>query len=238
MPTVGVGICTYQRPGLWRRCAESVALHLPDAFVCSWHDGPLPKGYEDPPVALHVGDTNRGVAHAKNRLLEALLAAGCEWLVLCEDDLEVTSPAAVDGYVEACRRSGWQHLNFHGHGVAHPAEPAPGDPTDGVDYWASYCGAWTVTSRAAVEQVGLLDEAFWNVYEHVVWTLEMARAGFTSGWRRCADAAGSLGWLREQTDGRDGSVIAQDPDLHRHTLEAREHWRVTYPWSFAQVLGG
>lgn len=238
MNRVGVGIVTWRRPTFFAACAASVNAHLGWAhWLGAWHDGPDPQddAYLPPdsyPLPLHSSERNEGVGAAKNHLIRLMLAADCDWVCLLEDDLAVTSPMAVLGFIEACRESGFEHLNFARHGHWDLLE------VDGpITYYRNYSGGFSVTSRHAIEVAGLLDPELVNSYEHVCWTLEMAKYGFTSPWRRAADATGSENWLHEQPGAHDASVIARLPDTGRNAELGREHWKVAHPDTWPSELG-
>lgn len=139
-------------------------------------------------------DTFReGIAKGKNHLFEAMLDVGCDWLFICEDDCIVLSPMAVDGYIEACKQSGFQHLGFGQHRNQHPTEVG-----EVLTLWPNIVAPWSVYSRECLEACGLMDEGFPGNLEHVEHTMRLARAGYA--WvpekhKLMADATGSLDWL-------------------------------------------
>src|SRR4051812_49180506 len=109
---IGVGIVTYQRPEYFKVCLESVQRVLGDMIdhIAIYHDGPLTEGY---PADTPHGDTNHGVAYAKNKLFSELLGAGCDFIFICEDDMEILDRKAIVGYLAAYKMTNIPHLNFH-----------------------------------------------------------------------------------------------------------------------------
>lgn len=230
---IGVGVVTYQRPDLYRVCAASIVKHLGWAdWLGAAHDGPDPGGYDDSPLPVRFYP-HRGVGATKNELLSAMLAADIDWLFVGEDDLEVLSPLACLGYIEACQESGFEALAFHGHGYWKPPVAA----TESVEMFDNFCGIWTCFSRNSLEVGGLIDPAFCNSFEHVEHSLRLAKLGFTSPWRQAADAAGSEAWLREQPGSHDLSIIARDPETGRHAEEGRAYWKQAHPETWPADLG-
>ncbi len=237
---IGLGICTYNRPTMFAALAASVRDHLPDVDVYVVNDGgdpePLAPAIEAlAPRWVHHAAANQGVATAKNMLLRRLLAAGCEWLFLAEDDIVVRSSRAIDGYVEACEASGYEHLTFHAHG---PANPEPLFVRGAVTLWPNYVGAWSIYSRACLEDVGLFDEAFTNAWEHVEHTLRLGERGWTAPWRGAADATGSEAWLAEQPGAIQHSVIRPRDDWAENIAAGRAHWKAAHPETYRKVFGG
>lgn len=227
---IGVGLAAHERPGYYAEAAAAIVKHL--GPVAGWvgaaHDGPDPGSYPQVEGMPLTFLPRRSVAASKNHLLRQMIAAGCTWLFLSEDDVVVDSPLAVLGYVEACIESGWHHLAFHGH-VANDLVREDGI----ISYWWIAPGAWTVTTRAAVEAVGMLDEGFVNCHEHLEWDLRLAEHGYASGWRDFADATGSEGWLHEQPDAVATSTIRADPEWAIKISRAWDHWRRAHPTTYA-----
>jgi GT2 family glycosyltransferase len=179
---------------------------------------------------------NHGVAHSKNRLLEEMLADGADWLFLLEDDILITSPQAVSGYLRACRESGLAHLSYAHHGPANADGPREVD--GGVSYYRHYVGAWCVYSRQCLEDVGLFDEGFTNAWEHVQHTLRLAEAGYTEPrpWY-VADATGSEFWLKEIPGSFDNSAIRPRADCQANIDDGLSHWRVSSPETYELIFG-
>lgn len=222
---IGVGIVTFRRPAYYERCAASIVEHLSPhiGWAGAVHDGPISDPYPSM-LAMRSTPERAGVGTVKNHLIREMLIAGCDWIVLCEDDVEVLSPNAVLGYIAACEQSGFAHLNFAHHGYVDLIETV-----GPISYYRNYCGAWSVTSATAIRTVGWLDDGFDNSMEHVEWTLRLAAHGFTSGWRRSADATGSDLWLREQPDARENSTISNDPGQGVKDERNRAYWKRTHP---------
>ena len=232
---VGVGLVTHRRPDFYERAAASIVTHLgPDArWVGAVHDGPDPGGYPQVDgMRLQFRRQNRGVAAAKNLLLSRMLAAGCDWLFLAEDDIVIDDPLAASGFVEACVLSGQEHLGFPHHGDNDLIrEDGP------ISHWWAMPGAWTVTSRRALLTAGFLDEEFRNCHEHFEWTLRLAEHGFTSGWREFSAPTGCEAWLHEQPDAIATSTIRADPAWTANIAAARKHWLREHPTTARTVFG-
>lgn len=217
---IGVGLVTCNRPLFYEQSSTAIEQHL--------------SGEVD--LILSNDDIDRrGVAVSKNHLLREMLDAGCDWLFLCEDDIIVTSPQAVHGYIAACEFSGYGHLMFHGHG---PHNPQPLQVEGLVTLWPNYVGAWTVYHRDVLLECGLLDEQFHNAWEHVEHTLRLSLRGFTPPWRGAADATGSEHWLREIPGSIERSTIRQDPAWLDYVMNGKRYWSEAHPDTYDLVFGG
>lgn len=244
---VAVGICTYNRPEYLAKTAKAAGRVLA-GVVDRWYvyddgsdrkyHGSYQRAYR--PVAdrggqVIVGDTNRGVAYAKNRLLEAMIEDGAAWLFLAEDDIKPVGPQAVTGYVAACEESGLGHLMFAHHGPANRAGPLAADGP--VVYFPHAVGGWCIYSRRSLETCGLFDENFVNAWEHVEHSLRLALAGFTTGPYRWADASGSGRWLEELPGSIDRSSIRPRPDWHHNIVSGLRYWQSEKPDTFDLLFG-
>jgi hypothetical protein len=185
-------------------------------------------------VLVTVVDT-APVATAKNQALRQMLDAGCDWLFLAEDDIEVTDERAVTGYVQACQASGYGHLMSHGHSSHNPC-PRGQDASGKVTYWPNCVAPWSVYSRASLETCGLMDEAFFNAWEHVEHSQRLALAGFTSPFPDNADATGSERWLRCQPGALENTSIPQTPEWEERSRDTGlQYWRENRPETYRLI---
>ena len=242
-----LGIATVNRPAYFKALAKSVYIHL-DCPVFVYNDG-SDRRFEDrykkayrflPDANIVHKKENHGVAHAKNRLLEMMLATDADWLILAEDDLKVLNKGAVEGYVQACQESGLHHLSFALHGPANIDEngqPRFVEETDITRYYFHSIGAWCIYSRECLEAVGLLDESFVNAWEHVELSCRLAAAGYTTGPFRWADVKWPQHWLTEQEGSIANSSIPQGPEHEANKRNGLLHWRETRPDTFDTMFG-
>jgi GT2 family glycosyltransferase len=232
---VGFGIVTCERPDEFSVLADSIETHLSDLIddLYIYQDGGRPYVFQknERVNVAYVAATNRGVAIGKNWLLNRMLNAECDWIFLAEDDLVVTDPQAITGYIAAAEQSGLHHLMFHGHGDGNLADPVSIDGP--VTTWPNYVGAYCLYSRECLLDVGLLDEHFHNAMEHVEHTLRLAEAEWTTPWQGAADATGSENWLAEQDV---DSVLCYRPDWQANISAARDYWRGAYPSTYPLVF--
>lgn len=238
---VGLGICTYQRPDYFGVAAKSVEKHLLDVvdIIYVYDDGSAASYmhvYEDIFQALPEqfivirGHPNRGVAYAKNRLLEALMGEGCQYFLIMEDDQEILDPGAVTEYIDYSKKGKqYSHMAFAWHGPANEGGPNEVD-SNGLEIFPNCVGAYTFFTREIIENVGYLNENYnRNAYEHVVYWAEAARQGYATAFWRFTDVPDSRRLLREQPGSIHNSAIRQGPHWPAIVAEERRKFAEEYP---------
>lgn len=227
---IGLGLITYNRPAYFKRAIKSVLKHLPmlDHIVVV-DDGSAEDYVSDYQGKAHIiRKENGGVATAKNAALQYLMDQDCHFLFIMEDDVEITDPTAVIGYLAAHKMTGIPHFNFAHHGDNTRMDSVM--PTDGQPllFWPNCVGAYSFYTREAIENVGLMDENFKNAYEHVEHTYRIYKDHIPYGLY--PDVIDSQKWIREQPGALDNSSI-RDPDgkWQDRIRTALEYWRSKDP---------
>lgn len=178
-------------------------------------------------IKLHIAKQNKGVAVAKNWLMNQLLDENCYCIFISEDDIVPVNKKAVRGYVQAARATGIAHMMFAHHGPGN--ESGPVFRSEYVSAYPSCVGAWSFFTRPALFEVGLHDENFHNAYEHVELTWRLAKAGLTVPWGAYADATGSEKWIKEIPGSIDNSSINKSDKWVINTYKALEYWESKDP---------
>jgi glycosyltransferase involved in cell wall biosynthesis len=169
---IGLGIVTYNRPDYFKKIFASVPLYAVDEIVVV-NDG---TPYEEIPVPLIQHETNKGVGISKNDAMKHLLAKGCDYIFLMEDDIIIKDPTVFQKYIEASKETGIQHFNYSQHGLmnkhANTNIPSPKTKIEynngiKIELYPHCVGAFSFYTRKCLETVGLLDETFYNATEHV-----------------------------------------------------------------------
>src|SRR5665213_2567760 len=226
---IGLGLVTCGRRPYYEEARAAIEKHLPLDHFFVFEDG------GEPYVPDSTGDgENHGVGFAKNALLRAMLDAGCDWLFLSEEDVVVDGPTAITGYIDAAEASGFGHLMFHAHG---PANPGPVSVGPVITLWPNYVGAYCLYSRVALETCGLMDEVFYNAWEHVEHSLRLSAAGFSPPSFGGADATGSEGWLHEIPGGISNPSIHKDQRWYDAFEAGKRHWLEVQPATYHRVFG-
>lgn len=247
---VALGIITYNRPEYAEKCVKAIASHLTgvvDSFylINDGSDAKYTGAYKRAYKAFHRIHgivleqlDNRGVATAKNVLLQTMLDnTKADWLFVCEDDIIVKSHKAITGYIEACQQSGFDHLAFAHHGPANVGPSVLDSEETGVSLWPHSVGAWCVYSRKCLEDVGLFDEQMVNAFEHVEHSLRLALAEWTTGPYRWADATDSRNWLAEIPGSIEKSSIRPRDDWSANIRNSLTYWQNCRPETFEVMFG-
>lgn len=239
MKQVAVGIVTYKRPDYFSKCLRGAIEHLSDiADLYVYNDG-SPLGdyrriydrWNRSLADIEHSDENRGVAAAKNRLLQRMLDGGYTYIFTLEDDIVPQSPEAVSGYIAAAEASGVHHLNFHAHGDVNENQ-APVRIDGPVTYWPGLTGAYSLFTREVLTAAGLLDEGFYNAWEHFEHYCRISRTGLGSPFQEFADATGSERWLAEIPGSfhplKRSIRYSSLQEWRAHQEKQLDHWRQVY----------
>lgn len=232
---VGIGITTFKRPDYFRDCVESVAKHLLPLVdeVYVYNDGSKLKDYKpiydtlDKRIKIEHKNKNRGVAHAKNWLLRKLME-DCDYIFLLEDDLIITHPKAVFGYIKVAKETGIQHLLFAHHGPMNKGQRIWSDP-NGIELYPNCVGAWCMYTKESLEKAGLMDENFHNAWEHVEHTFRLSKAGYTEEFPYFPDVKGSDKWITEQPEAIENSSIRKTKDWAIKRYAGLKYWQAKDP---------
>lgn len=184
MNNIGVVLITCNRPAFFEK--SITALPKADKMIVI-NDG---KKISESLVPTYFDDfiqhkKNIGVGRTKNEGLRFLLENGCEHIFLCEDDIMVKNPNIYNKYIEAANISGIRHLNFAYHGDGNRSKD--GNPifrkiiydnnSQILSLNKNLLGAFSYFNRSILEKVGLIDETFFNAWEHVDHTYRIIKAG-------------------------------------------------------------
>lgn len=226
---VGLGITTWKRPELFRRCLASVVSHLSDIVdeVLVVQDGG-PCYLPDLPAGWRESDhgQNRGWADSKNECLTYLLDRGCDHLFMIEDDTTVTSPRAVGGYVDAALSSGLHYLTAHPWGQTTTRMVEQDGP---ITYWAYVGSWWTYMSAYGLQTGGGYNSVLGGIMGDIELPQRWSLHGLTSGWGRLPDATGSEEWVRPDCLTIEQSMIANQPGWAERQEYLLRWWAETMP---------
>ncbi len=216
---VGVSIITCNRPEMFRKCYDSIKDNPDVDFIVIVNDGE-----EDVGQLLFEkyikNETNLGVAKSKNKALRFLMDSGCDHIFLVEDDIYVKQPSVFQKYIETSKVSGIQHLNFSQHGKMNKnQETGEASPKYMIDfrgtavffYW--HCvGAFSYYTRKCLDTVGLMDERYYNAWDHVDHTFMIIKAGMHPPFWNFADIENSWEYLGDEEWSLETSLISSRPD--------------------------
>lgn len=230
MSKIGVGIITCNRPEYLRNLLNTLPYSEIDTLVVV-NDGKPVESFD-----LHTGvmldnPVNLGVGKSKNRAMKYLLDKGCDYIFIIEDDMLIKKNDVFFKYIEAYQQSGIHHFNYgpgspfnrkqtiqnfdlhNRHLLDQHSEPNPKmiieyNPVVKIALYEHTVAMFSFFTREVLEQVGLIDEEFYNAWEHVDHTYRIIKAGFHPPFWWFADIANSEEYLTEAPGAIDNSSIA------------------------------
>lgn len=215
---IGIGIITCDRPNYLTSLLNS--LNATQVTVIIVDDGSKPSIEKNNNSSWEVYKTTGriGVGRAKNIALDNLLKKGCDYIFLLEDDIVIKDNSVFNKYIETSKLSGIQHFNFAFHGRDNylpNGEPFVRLKVEyskdvAVCFYPNVYGAFSFYTRKCLEEVGLMDQEYYNAVEHVDHTFFIAQAGMTSPFRWFADIADSNKYIEEIDRNHSGSEIRKD----------------------------
>lgn len=184
--TVGIGIITYNRP----KSLENLIVSLENCisildYIIVINDGnSIDHDFFKTGVWVD-NEKNIGVGRSKNKALRYLLDQKCDHLFLLEDDIVVKDKNIFSAYIKASKASGIQHFN---HALRKNYCLSKSNLGENIRCVADYdtCkislhsdgyGCFSYFTKYSLETVGLLDEQFYNAYEHFEHTYQIIQAG-------------------------------------------------------------
>ena len=211
---IGVGIVTYQRQEFFRNLFVSIPAC--DELVVVNDGASYPaEAYSGRKAEIIQHKKNKGVGKSKNDAMRYLLEKGCKHIFILEDDILIKDPSVFEKYISISKKTGIQHFNYAYHGPLNKNKD--GSPkTRGL---ATYDGeplvilnehipgAFSYFTREILEQTGLIDEWYYNAWEHVDLTTRITKLSAHTPFWWFADIFGS-----------DLLIGDQDQDLSKSSI--------------------
>jgi len=214
--TIGIGIITCNRVHFFRELINSIP-NVDKIVVVN--DG---RDYENKDYPSKITEViqhkkNMGIAKTKNDALKYLLDQGCKHIFLLEDDIAIRDQSIIEKYIRAAKVSGILHFNYAYHGkwnknsLGEPIYKSLRDYGDNVKiaFHSDFTGALSYFQDFVLHKVGLMDEIYSNVLEHVDHTYQIAKQGFHPPFRWFADIPESFNSIVELDPMLTQSVNAQ-----------------------------
>jgi hypothetical protein len=157
----------------------------------------------------------------------------CDYIFIIEDDMIILDPSIFDNYIEAYKKSGIHHFNYgpgspfnrkqdiqfdlhNRHLLKQDTEPNPKMILDyktvKVSLFEHTVAMFSFFTKEVLERVGLIDEKFYNAWEHVDHTYRIIKAGYHPPFWWFADLHDSHKYLTEAPGAIDNSSIANKTD--------------------------
>jgi GT2 family glycosyltransferase len=216
MPGIGLGIITHNREDYFRSIISKVPRDAVD-FVVVVNDGTpylwdaYPQWLGGKGSELVVNPVNLGCAKSKNIAFRKLLAMGAEHIFIMEDDIIIKSPGVFQKYIDLSNETGIQHFNFALHGPNNKDKKGIKSPRATVDSLSLYpncVGAFSYYSADCLKLAGLMDEAFFNAFEHVEHTYRIIKLGMHPDFWWFADLANADDYLDDIPWTKESSTIS------------------------------
>lgn len=211
---IGVGIITCDRPDYLKKLVKSLdGISINELIIIN--DGE--KQLDGDKIKVHNNTPSKqGVGNAKNQALKYL--KDCDYIFLLEDDIVIKDTTVFQKYIQASKLSGIQHFNFAFHGTDNylpSGQPAirlklDYSPEVSICLYPNVYGAFSMYTKKCIEEVGLMDEFYYNAMEHVDHTASIIKAGMHPQFRWFADIADSDKYIKEIDKAHSGSEIRRD----------------------------
>lgn len=228
---IGLGIVTCNRPEFVSKCIESIDLKMVDEKVIV-NDGTIKVDHTG--FFIINNKENIGVGKSKNKLLKHLYDKGCDYIFILEDDMLILDNNVFNKYIEAHKASNIHHFNYgpgspfnrkqnmefdlhNRHELDQHSEPNPRKIIDygndvKVSLFQHTVAMFSFFTRKVIEEVGYIDEDFYNAWEHVDHTYRIIKAGYHPPFWYFADLYDSHKFLTEAPEAIDNSSIANDSE--------------------------
>lgn len=248
---IGVGIVTCNRQDYLQNLLQTLSQcnNIIDKLVIV-NDG---DSIEELSVGTLINnDTNIGVGKSKNKAMQYLLDAECDYIFIIEDDLLIKDPRVFSEYINASKETGIQHFNYgpgtpfnrkqtifnydlhNRHLLSTESKPNPKITIEykhnvKIDLYEHIAGLFSFFTRKILNEVGLNDEQFYNAWEHVDHTHRIINhKGHPPFWW-FADIHNSTDFLTIPTDSIDRSSTAKDKEKWFANIQAgRELYRTKH----------
>jgi len=233
MAKIGVGIITCNRNEFLEGLLASLPKHVIDELVIV-NDGKAENQIKVPGTWLQ-NEVNLGVGKSKNKAMKHLYNKGCDYIFIIEDDMIIKEESVFQKYINACKESGIQHFNYgpgspfnrkqqikdfdlhNRHLLDQHTDPNPKliieyNNNVKIALYEHTVAMFSFFTRKVLEEVGFIDEAYYNAWEHVDHTYCIIKAGYHPPFWWFADIADSEKYLTEAPGAIDNSSIANKSD--------------------------
>jgi hypothetical protein len=215
---IGCGIITCDRPEFFEKSLKSL-IGL-DCVKIVVDDGKEKIKNLNVPV-LQTNTPKAGVAKAKNIALKYLMGEGCDHIFLMEDDIEIIDSNVFDAYIKTSISTGIKHFNFalHGnHNLDQTKKPVIRKTINYPDntkvfLYPNLLGAFSYYHIDVLNDVGFMDESFYNALEHVDHTYQIIKKQYHPPFRWFADIENSDKYLKDIVPDHQQSKIRNENDF-------------------------
>jgi GT2 family glycosyltransferase len=245
---IGVGIITCNRKEYFYDCLKSIDLDKVDKIVVINDgkdlDNDVKSFLQLKNIEYILNEKNLGVGKTKNKALKFLLEEKCEHIFILEDDCIITNNDVWKKYIEAYNITKVHHFNY---GPASPwnrkqekfsligdlskrhlakqdTEPNPKLVVEykegfSLSLYEHIVAMFTYFHSSILNEVGLLDEGFYNAWEHVEHTYRIIKAGKYTPFWWFADISGSENYIKEAKNEKANTSLASNEEKFMKQVE-------------------
>jgi hypothetical protein len=237
---IGVGITTCNRLEYFNQCFNSLDLSKIDHLVVV-NDG-FPVNFDDYKLdsKVHIiqNEKNIGVGRTKNKIFQYLLDMKCDHIFTLEDDCVITDNSVFEEYIKASKITGLKHFNFGPGSPWNRVQLDPsvigdlskrglatqnGDPNPkmiveykkhdiAISLYEHIVAMFCYFDANALKDVGLIEERFYNAWEHVEHTLRFIKKGYYTPFWWFADIKGSEKYIKEAENEKSNTSLAKNEE--------------------------
>lgn len=243
MDKIGIAIISKDREHYFTGCLKSIDLDKIHEIVVV-NDGKdfteeTKTLLESSKIKYILNEKNLGVAKTKNKGLRYLLEKECEHIFVLEDDCIITNNDVWSEYIKAYKVTNIPHFNFgpgspwnrqqesnslkgdlyKRHLAKQTGKPTPKlvvDYNNGVKIalYEHIVAMFVYFNSSILKKVGLLNEEFYNAWEHVSHTYDIIKAGYYTPFWWFADIANSQDFIKEAENEKANTSLAKNDDVY------------------------
>lgn len=237
--SIGVGITTYNRFDMFKKCFESVVANTRDIDEivvvddCSTKDRDKYDKYFDQiskfkHIKVRQLSKNRGVGAAKNIIMQYFTDKGYDFIFTIEDDIIIKSPDTFKAYIDKSVEAKIEYINFAEHGSHNKRSKIV--KVNGVEMkiYPNIVGAFSLYTKKLIKEIGFHDEQFINAMEHVDYCYRASEKGLTTPFWKFCDLVNNTELIEEQENSINQSSITCREDWIPNLEKASRLWKEKY----------
>jgi GT2 family glycosyltransferase len=236
--TIGIGITTCNRPDYFKQCFESIDLSKVDHVVITNDGEPFDFMFKSNKVHFIQNEVNIGVGKSKNKIFNYLLDLKCDHIFTLEDDCVIVDNNVFEEYIKASKITGLKHFNFGPGSPWNRVQLDPsiigdlskrglatqnGDPNPkmvveykkhniSISLYEHIVAMFCYFDAKALKNVGLIDERFYNAWEHVEHTLRFIKKEYYTPFWWFADITGSEKYIKEALNEKANTSLSKNEE--------------------------
>jgi GT2 family glycosyltransferase len=234
---IGVGITTCNRPDFFKDCVNSIDLSLIDHLVVVNDGKPFDYKPNSDKIIFIQNENNLGVSKTKNKIFKKLLEFNCDHIFTLEDDCIITDNEVWEKYIETSKATGIPHFNFgpgspwnrkqedlsiigdlsKRHLATQETDPNPRlvinySKDISISLFQHIVAMFCYFNKSILEEVGLMEEEFYNAWEHVEHTYRIIKKRKYTPFWWFADVSGSEKYIKEAKGEKSKTSLAKNEE--------------------------